>query len=76
MVKNGKMGKGYRSWMIKVIKKETGNKKLLVWRVCGGRTHSLGGEGGRGSIWPIWKTPDTALYSTYERTLWFGGSER
>jgi hypothetical protein len=28
---------------------------------CGGRTHSLGEEGGGGSI--IWKTPDTALYS-------------
>jgi hypothetical protein len=30
------------------------------------RTHSLGGEGG-GSI--FWKTPDTALYSTYVSTL-------
>jgi hypothetical protein len=29
----------------------------------GGRTHSPGGEGGRGSI--FWKTQDTALYSTY-----------
>jgi hypothetical protein len=38
---------------------------------CGGRTHSLGGEGGGGSI--FWKTPDTALYSTYVSTgtLWF-----
>jgi hypothetical protein len=33
-----------------------------------GRTHSLGEEGGGGSI--FWKTPDTALYSTYVRTLW------
>ncbi len=30
---------------------------------CGGRTHSLGGEGVGGSI--FWKMPDTALYSTY-----------
>jgi hypothetical protein len=30
----------------------------------GGRTHSLGEDGGGGSI--FWKTPDTALYSTYE----------
>ncbi len=30
--------------------------------LCGGRTHSLVGEGGGGSI--FWKTPDTALYST------------
>ncbi len=37
-----------------------------VWG--GGRTHSLGGQGGGGSI--FWKTPDTALYSTYVRTLW------
>jgi hypothetical protein len=29
---------------------------------AGGRTHSLVGEGGGGSIW---KTSDTALYSTY-----------
>ncbi len=46
---------------------------------CGGRTHSLGGEGGEGSI--FCKTPlassrfdQTALYSTYVstlcRTLW------
>jgi hypothetical protein len=35
---------------------------------CGGRTHSLGGEGGGGSI--FWKTSDTALYSTYGSTLW------
>jgi hypothetical protein len=35
---------------------------------CGGRTHSLDGEGGGGSI--FWKTPDTTLYSTYVRTLW------
>jgi hypothetical protein len=35
---------------------------------CGGRTHSLGGEGGEGSI--FWKTPDTVLYSTYISTLW------
>jgi len=34
---------------------------------CGGRTHSLGGEGGGVSI--FWKTPDTALYSTYVSTL-------
>jgi hypothetical protein len=38
---------------------------------CGGKTHSLGGEGmGRGSI--VWKTPDTALYSVYVSTLWLG----
>ncbi len=35
---------------------------------CGGRTHSLGEEGGGGSI--FWKMPDTALYSTFVRTLW------
>jgi hypothetical protein len=35
---------------------------------CGGRTHSLGGEGDGGSI--FWKTSDTALYSTYVSTLW------
>jgi hypothetical protein len=35
---------------------------------CGGRTHSLGGEGVGGSI--FWKTPDTALYSTYVSTLY------
>jgi hypothetical protein len=29
-----------------------------------GRTNSLGGKGGGESI--FWKTPDTALYSTYE----------
>jgi hypothetical protein len=34
--------------------------------LCGGRTHSLDGEGGGGSI--FWKTPDTSLYSTYVRT--------
>jgi hypothetical protein len=34
---------------------------------CGGRTHSLVGEGGGGSI--FWKTSDTALYSTYVSTL-------
>jgi hypothetical protein len=34
---------------------------------CGVRIHSLGGEGGEGSI--FWKTPDTALYSTYVSTL-------
>ncbi len=34
---------------------------LRLW--CGGRTHLLVGEGGGGSI--FWKTPDTALYSTY-----------
>jgi hypothetical protein len=38
---------------------------------CGGRTHSLGGKGVEaalgGSI--FWKTPDTALYSTYVSTL-------
>ncbi len=35
----------------------------------GGRTHSLGGEEGGGSI--FWKTPDTGLYSTYDvSTLW------
>ncbi len=42
------------------------------------RTHSLGGEGGGGSI--FWKTPDTALYSiyslhsTYVSTLCMGGT--
>jgi hypothetical protein len=35
----------------------------LVW----GKKHSLGGEGGGGSI--VWKTPDTALYSIYLSTL-------
>jgi hypothetical protein len=35
---------------------------------CGGRTHSMGGEGGGGSI--FLKTPGTALYSTYVSTLW------
>ncbi len=39
---------------------------LCLW--CGGRTQSLGAEGGRGSI--FWKTPDTALYSTYVSNLW------
>ncbi len=34
---------------------------------CGGRTHSLGGEGAGVNIR---KTPDTALYSTYVSTLW------
>jgi hypothetical protein len=34
----------------------------------GGRTHSLGGEGVGGSI--FWKTPDTALDSTYVSNLW------
>jgi hypothetical protein len=35
---------------------------------CGGRTQTLGGEGvGGGSI--FWKTPDTALYSTFVSTL-------
>ncbi len=34
---------------------------------CGGRTHSLGREWGGGSI--FWKTPVTALYSTYASTL-------
>ncbi len=33
-----------------------------------GGGHTLGGEGGGGSI--FWKTPDTALYSTYISTLW------
>ncbi len=36
-----------------------------------GRTHSLGGERGGGSI--FWKTRDTALYSTYVSTLWVDG---
>ncbi len=35
---------------------------------CGGRTHSLGGERGGGSI--FWKTPGTVLYFTYLSTLW------
>jgi hypothetical protein len=30
--------------------------------------HSLGGEGG-GGVSIFWKTPDTALYSTYVSTL-------
>jgi hypothetical protein len=34
---------------------------------AGGRTHSLGGEGGGGSI--FWKTQGTGLYSTYVGTL-------
>jgi hypothetical protein len=33
-----------------------------------------GGRRGGGSIY--WKTPDTALYSTYLSTLWEGLSER
>ncbi len=33
------------------------------WVCCGGSKHSLGGEGGGGSI--FWKTQDTALYSAY-----------
>ncbi len=47
---------------------------LSARRVCTprllvrGRTHSLGGEGGGGSI--FWKTSDTALYSTYVSALW------
>jgi hypothetical protein len=41
---------------------------LRLW--CGGRTHSLGGEGvGRGSI--VRKTPDTALYSIYVPRKYF-----
>jgi hypothetical protein len=32
----------------------------------------VGGEGGGGSI--FWKTPDTALYSTYVSTLWGRGT--
>ncbi len=45
------------------------SSKILTPRLwCGGRTHSLGGEGGGGSI--FWKTPGTALYSTYVSTLW------
>jgi hypothetical protein len=35
---------------------------------CGRRIHLLGGEGGGRSI--FWKTPDTALYSTFVSTLW------
>jgi hypothetical protein len=35
---------------------------------CEGRTDSLGGVEGWGSI--FWKTPDTALYSTNVSTLW------
>jgi hypothetical protein len=34
---------------------------------CGGRTHSLGGEGVGAQY--FWKTPDTALYSKYVTTL-------
>ncbi len=36
---------------------------------AGGRTHSLGGEGGGGS--KVRKTPDTALYSTYISKYFF-----
>ena len=36
---------------------------------AGGRTHSLGEEGGGVSI--VRKTPDTALYSVYVSTLCF-----
>jgi hypothetical protein len=36
-------------------------RHLLETPWCGGRTHSLSGEGNGGSI--FWKTPDTALYS-------------
>jgi hypothetical protein len=39
---------------------------------CEGRTLSLGGERGGGSI--FWKTGDTALYSTYVSTFWSCGS--
>ncbi len=38
--------------------------------VAGGRTHSLGGERGGGSI--FWKTPGTALYSTYVSRYFVG----
>ncbi len=34
----------------------------------GGHTRCAGWRGGGGSI--FWKTPDTALYSTYVSTLW------
>ncbi len=39
---------------------------------CGGRTHSLGGEGGGGVH--ILEDADTALYSTHVSTLWVCGS--
>jgi hypothetical protein len=47
------------------------HRPASVYFWCGGRTHSLVGEGDGGSI--FWKTPDTALYSTYVSTLcsWF-----
>ncbi len=35
---------------------------------CGGEDTLAGWKGGGGSI--FWKTPDTALYSTYVSTLW------
>jgi hypothetical protein len=38
-------------------------QRVCTPRVCGGRTHSTGGEGAGGSI--FWKTQDTALYSSY-----------
>ncbi len=47
---------------------------LTARRVCTppplvrGSTHTLGGEGGGGSI--FWKKPDTVLYSTHVSTLW------
>ncbi len=41
--------------------------------LCAGRTHSLHGwRGGGGPV--VRKTPDTALYSIYEGTLWSGST--
>ncbi len=46
------------------------HRPAIVYRLwCGGRTHSLVREGDGRSI--FWKTPDTALYSTYVSTLWW-----
>jgi hypothetical protein len=41
-------------------------RRMCLW--CGGRTHSLGGEGVGGSI--VRKTSDTALYSIKISALW------
>ncbi len=42
---------------------------LYTYQLCGGRTHSLGGEGGGGSI--FWKKPDIGLASYSIISLWF-----
>jgi hypothetical protein len=41
-------------------------------RTKGGGYTLAGGAGGGGTI--FWKTPGTALYSTYVSTLWYSGS--